>query len=40
MGAWLGGLALSAGFGLSSLALLAALLPLAALTLTFLPERP
>ncbi len=39
LGAWLGGLALSAGFGLSSLAPLAALLPLAALTLAFLPER-
>ncbi|ASM71024.1 MULTISPECIES: MFS transporter [Roseobacteraceae] len=39
IGAWLGGLVLSAGFGLSSLAPLAALLPLAALALAFLPER-
>lgn len=39
IGAWLGGLALSAGLGLTSLAPLAALLPLAALTFVFLPER-
>ena len=39
IGAWLGGLVLSAGFGLPSLAPLAAVLPLAALALAFLPER-
>lgn len=39
IGAWLGGLALSAGFGLPSLPPLAALLPLAALALAFIPER-
>ncbi|MDD9720519.1 MFS transporter [Sulfitobacter sp. PR48] len=39
IGAWLGGLALTTGFVLSSLPPLAALLPLAALALAFLPER-
>lgn len=39
IGAWLGGLVLSAGFGLSALPMLAALLPLAALALAFFPER-
>ncbi|SDF70221.1 MFS transporter, DHA1 family, arabinose polymer transporter [Salipiger thiooxidans] len=39
IGAWLGGLALSAGFGLPTLPPLAALLPLAALTLVILPEK-
>ncbi|WP_158965741.1 MFS transporter [Chachezhania sediminis] len=39
IGAWLGGLAIAAGLGLSSLPPLAALLPLAALALAFLPER-
>lgn len=39
IGAWLGGLALAASLGLPSLPLLAALLPLAALALAFIPER-
>lgn len=39
IGAWLGGLVLSAGLGLASLPPLAALLPLAALGLAILPER-
>ncbi|TMV93332.1 MFS transporter [Thioclava sp. BHET1] len=39
IGAWLGGLAITAGFGLSALPPLAALLPLTALALAFLPER-
>ena len=39
IGAWLGGLALAASLGLPSLPLLAALLPLTALALAFIPER-
>jgi len=39
IGAWLGGVALAASLGLPSLPLLAALLPLAALAMAFIPER-
>ena len=39
IGAWLGGVTLSAGLGLPALPLLAALLPLAALALALLQER-
>ncbi|UOA28991.1 MFS transporter [Pseudosulfitobacter sp. DSM 107133] len=39
IGAWLGGLVLSAGLGLTSLAPLAALLPLAALALALFPRK-